>query len=60
MTLSTHHHLRNGDILTNYLFDILKELGIKNIRWFPSASFPCHEHLIPYLDDGTIHLLKEV
>lgn len=58
MTISTHHHLRNGDILTNYLFDVIKELGIKNIRWFPSASFPCHEHLIPYLIDGTIHHIE--
>ncbi len=58
MTISTHHHLRNGDVLTNYLFDIIKELGIKNIRWFPSASFPCHEHLIPYLEDGTIHHIE--
>ncbi|MCU7494338.1 MAG: citrate lyase subunit alpha [Ignavibacteria bacterium] len=54
MTISTHHHLRNGDILTNMLFDIIHEMGVKNIRWFPSASFPCHEHLIPYLEDGTI------
>ncbi|MCF8305057.1 MAG: citrate lyase subunit alpha [Ignavibacteriales bacterium] len=58
MTISTHHHLRNGDILTNYLFDIISELGIKGIRWFPSASFPCHSHLIPYLDDGTIHHIE--
>ncbi|HPN38209.1 MAG TPA: citrate lyase subunit alpha, partial [Melioribacteraceae bacterium] len=58
ITISTHHHLRNGDILTNYLFDIIKEMGIKNIRWFPSASFPCHEHLIPYLEDGTIHHIE--
>ena len=58
MTISTHHHLRNGDILTNYLFDIIKEIGIKGIRWFPSASFPCHEHLIPYLEDGTIHHIE--
>ncbi len=58
MTISTHHHLRNGDALTNYLFDVIKELGIKNIRWFPSASFPCHEHLIPYLEDGTIHHIE--
>ncbi|MFH0735419.1 MAG: citrate lyase subunit alpha [bacterium] len=58
MTISTHHHLRNGDILTNYLFDIIKEMGIKGIRWFPSASFPCHEHLIPYLEDGTIHHIE--
>ena len=58
MTLSTHHHLRNGDVLTNFLFDTIKEMGIKNIRWFPSASFPCHQHLIPYLEDGTIHHIE--
>lgn len=38
----------------NQVFDIAKELGVKNLRWFPSASFPCHEHLIQYLEDGTI------
>ena len=58
MTISTHHHLRNGDVVTNLVFDAIKELGIKNIRWFPSASFPCHEHLIPYLEDGTIHHIE--
>jgi len=58
MTISTHHHLRNGDVLTNYLFDVIHEMGVKGIRWFPSASFPCHEHLIPYLEDGTIHHIE--
>jgi citrate lyase subunit alpha/citrate CoA-transferase len=58
MTISTHHHLRNGDIITNKLFDAVKSLGVKNIRWFPSASFPCHSHLIQYLEDGTIHHIE--
>ncbi|NOX66771.1 MAG: citrate lyase subunit alpha, partial [Chlorobi bacterium] len=58
MTISTHHHLRNGDLLTNILFDTVKSMGVKNIRWFPSASFPVHEHLIKYLDDGTIHHIE--
>ncbi len=58
MTISTHHHLRNGDVLTNYLFDVIHSMGIKNIRWFPSASFPCHEYLIKYLVDGTIHHIE--
>jgi citrate lyase subunit alpha/citrate CoA-transferase len=58
MTISTHHHLRNGDALTNILFDTIKSMGIKNIRWFPTASFPCHEHLIKYLEDGTIHHIE--
>ncbi len=54
MTISTHHHLRNGDLISNLIFDIAKEMGVKNLRWFPSASFPCHEYLIKYLEDGTI------
>jgi len=58
MTISTHHHFRNGDLLANYIFDVAKELGVKNLRWFPSASFPCHEHLIRYLKDGTIHHIE--
>jgi citrate lyase subunit alpha/citrate CoA-transferase len=58
MTISTHHHLRNGDYATNLLFDTVKSLGVKNIRWFPSASFPVHEHLIKYLKDGTIHHIE--
>jgi citrate lyase subunit alpha/citrate CoA-transferase len=58
MTISSHHHFRNGDLIMNQVFDIAKEMGVKNLRWFPSASFPCHEHLIPYLEDGTIHHIE--
>lgn len=58
MTISTHHHLRNGDALTNQLFDAIHSLGIRGIRWYPSASFPCHEHLAKYLEDGTIHHIE--
>lgn len=58
MTISTHHHLRNGDTLTNLLFDTIKKIGVKGIRWFPSASFACHEYLIKYLEDGTIHHIE--
>lgn len=58
MTISTHHHFRNGDLVANQIFDIAKELGVRDLVWFPSASFPCHEHLIPYLEDGTIHHIE--
>lgn len=58
MTISTHHHLRDGDIVTNLLFDTIKQMGVKNIRWFPSASFPVHQYLIKYLKDGTIHHIE--
>ncbi len=58
MTISTHHHFRNGDIVANQIFDIAHELGIKDLRWYPSASFPCHEPLIKYLKDGTINRIE--
>ena len=58
MTISTHHHLRDGDFVANAVFDIAHELGIKGLRWFPSASFPCNAHLIPYLEDGTIDWIE--
>jgi citrate lyase subunit alpha/citrate CoA-transferase len=58
MTITTHHHFRNGDLVANQIFDIAKELGVKGLRWVPSASFPCHEHLIQYLEDGTIHHIE--
>ncbi len=58
MTISSHHHFRNGDLIMNQVFDIAKELGVKDLVWFPSASFPCHEHLIQYLEDGTINRIE--
>ena len=58
MTISTHHHFRNGDLIANQIFEIAAELGVKDLIWFPSASFPCHEPLIEYLEDGTIHHIE--
>ncbi|MCF8307396.1 MAG: citrate lyase subunit alpha [Bacteroidales bacterium] len=54
MTISTHHHFRNGDLLAVQIFDIAAELGVKDLVWFPSASFPCHEPLIKHMENGTI------
>ena len=58
MTISTHHHFRNGDLLALKLFQIIRELGCKDMVWFPSASFPCHEPLIEFMEDGTIHHIE--
>ncbi len=58
MTISTHHHFRNGDLVANQIFDAAAELGVKDLIWFPSASFHCHEPLIKYMEDGTIHHIE--
>jgi citrate lyase subunit alpha/citrate CoA-transferase len=58
MTISTHHHFRNGDLIANMVFDIAAELGIKDLVWFPSASFPCHAEMIKHLESGVIHHIE--
>jgi citrate lyase subunit alpha/citrate CoA-transferase len=58
MTVSTHHHLRNGDFVANMVFDAISEMGVKDTMWFPSASFPCHAHNIQHLDSGVIHHIE--
>ncbi|HEY52433.1 MAG TPA: citrate lyase subunit alpha [Caldilineae bacterium] len=58
MTISTHHHFRNGDLVANQVFEIAAELGVKDLVWFPSASFPCHAPIIERLKDGTVHHIE--
>ncbi|MGD8628745.1 MAG: citrate lyase subunit alpha, partial [bacterium] len=58
MTISTHHHLRNGDYVANMVFDAVSELGVKDTMWFPSASFPCHSHIIQHMDSGVVHHIE--
>jgi citrate lyase alpha subunit len=50
MTISTHHHLRNGDQVALEVLNAAAELGVKDLVWFPSASFPCHEPVIDLMD----------
>ncbi len=58
MTISTHHHFRNGDTLALQLFETCAEMGLKDLVWFPSAAFPCHAPLIKFLDAGVIHHIE--
>lgn len=58
MTLSTHHHFRNGDLVGNLLFDTAAKMGKKDLMWFPSASFPCHEPIIQHMERGVVHHIE--
>ena len=58
MTISTHHHLRDGDLISNRIFEIASAAGVKDLVWFPSASFPCNDPVIKYLEDGTINRIE--
>ncbi len=58
MTISSHHHLRNGDFVGNMIFDAAAELGVRDLRWVPSASFPVHAPNIRHLESGVIHHIE--
>ncbi|MBU1071855.1 citrate lyase subunit alpha, partial [bacterium] len=58
MTVSSHHHLRNGDHVANAVFAAAAAAGAKGLRWFPSAAFPCHAPLIELMDSGVIHHIE--
>lgn len=54
ITVSSHHHLRNGDAVLNMMMLELQRRGIKDITLVASSLFPVHKELIPLLEDGTI------
>jgi citrate lyase subunit alpha/citrate CoA-transferase len=58
MVVSTHHHLRNGDLVANAVFDAAALLGRRDLMWFPTASFPVHSNQIRHLDAGVIHHIE--
>lgn len=58
MTVSTHHHFRDGDLLANQLLDTCADMGVRDLLWFPSASFPCHAPVVRHLESGVVHHIE--
>ncbi len=58
MTISSHHHLRNGDKVGLLALRTAAEMGAKDLMWLPSASFPCHEPVIELMEQGVVHHIE--
>ena len=58
MVIATHHHLRNGDYVALLALNAAAERGVKDLMWFPSASFPCHEPVIELMERGVVHHIE--
>lgn len=58
MTISSHHHLRDGDRVALAALQAAAKLGVKDLRWFPSASFPCHAPVIDLMESGVVHHIE--
>lgn len=54
MTISFHHHLRNGDFVVNMVLDACKRLGIRDLTLAPSALFPIHAPIVDLIKEGVV------
>ena len=54
MTLSFHHHFRNGDMLMNQVIAAAAKRGIKDLRIAASSIFPVHAPLVEFIRSGVI------
>ena len=54
MTLSFHHHLRNGDFVLNMVAEEIKRRGLKNMKLAPSSIFPNNKILVELIENGNV------
>lgn len=54
MTISFHHHFREGDYVMNMVMQEIADMGIKNLSIAPSSIANVHEPLIDHIKNGVI------
>lgn len=55
MTISFHHHLRNGDYVLNMVTEQLADMGIKNLTVNASSLFDVHVPLIDHIKNHVVN-----
>ena len=60
MSISFHHHLRNGDYVLNMVMEAIAELGIKDLTVNASSLFDAHRPLKEHIKNGVVsHILTD-
>lgn len=54
MTISFHHHLRDGDFVVNRVLDALARRGIRDLRIAPTALFSVHREVLRHIEAGVV------
>ena len=54
MTLSFHHHFREGDYVVNMVMEEVHKMGIKDITICASSMGKAHDPIVPMIEDGTV------
>lgn len=57
MTLSFHHHFRNGDGVVNMVLETAAKLGLKDLKVALSSVFPVHAPLVEHMKNGVVTAL---
>ena len=58
MTISFHHHFREGDRVVNLVMDALAVRGIRDLVLAPSSLTNVHAPLLERVKDGTIRRIR--
>lgn len=54
MTISFHHHFREGDYIVNMVMEEIHKLGVKDLTICASSLGKAHNPIVPMIEDGTI------
>jgi citrate lyase subunit alpha / citrate CoA-transferase len=54
MTISFHHHFREGDYILNMVMDVIAKLGIKNLTLASSSLGSVHAPVIDHIKNGVV------
>ncbi|MEE8842102.1 MAG: citrate lyase subunit alpha [Eubacteriales bacterium] len=54
MTISFHHHFRNGDYVVNMVMKEIHAMGLKNIKICASSLGTAQAPIVPMIEDGTV------
>ena len=54
MTVSFHHHLRNGDFVLNLVMDTIAQMGIKDLNVNASSVFDTHTPLLDHIQNEVV------
>ncbi|MBR6825103.1 MAG: citrate lyase subunit alpha, partial [Oscillospiraceae bacterium] len=54
MTVSFHHHLRNGDFVLNMVMEEIAAAGVKDLTVNASSLFDAHAPLLDHIENGVV------
>lgn len=58
MTISFHHHFRNGDYIVNMVLDTLAKMGFKDLVVAASSLTDCHAPMIEHIKNGLVKRIE--